>query len=625
MPGGLVFSWLAKGGALKRRGRTDSPGGGGTPPTAILPATLAGSAPVGTASYATVSGALYVDPVAGNDANSGTLNSPFRTVVKAISAVAIGGTIILRAGTYHEGVVGTAGAYGGISITKAGVTIQNYPGEAVWFDGSSPVSGWVVDGSNWRHDGWTLKLDRSPTFTFGVPDDTRPSWQFVNPLYPTAAWPEELFIDGVPKTQVNSLAAVGPGKFFIDQTNQKVYIGDNPAGREVRITDLQVTIVALAANITFRGLGFRRFAPSMPHLGAVKLLRDGDVMENCWFEDISAQSLSCQSGSNIQVRNVTILRAGNMGIHCNNADHILFSRIRVQYANTRLFNPAPASGGIKITRLVDCTVKESVFLDCYTHAVWCDESVALGKIYTCDVQRCAGYGIVMELGGDTIIANCLVTDTGQSGIKVINTDTLQMWNCTVYNACSVTPDPWNVGHTSGRAVDITADDRSPMTSSSVGLDTRKSFPRTDVSMDWVMTQALVKNTIMAKLPFAQGVITIEDYKKNTGTARAWQAFGPDWDGNFYNRLDTSHPTWFSILTNAGAANPSIDFSMSAEHTRTGMDTHSVAVDGADAMNADYTVKPAYKTQVEAGAQPLPSAIATLIGQPAGTLHVGSFR
>ncbi len=67
----------------------------------------------------------------GNDSNSGTLSSPWRTVQKAANTVGAGSTVCVRAGTYNEKVTvnvsGSSGAY---------ITFQNYPGETAVLDGT---------------------------------------------------------------------------------------------------------------------------------------------------------------------------------------------------------------------------------------------------------------------------------------------------------------------------------------------------------------------------------------------------------------------------------------------------------------------------------------------------------
>src|SRR6478735_11853160 len=148
-----------------------------------------GSATVGSASYAIPAGALYVSP-SGSDTAAGTSTAPLKTVAAAIVKVPAGGTLVLRAGSYHEA----------LTIAKK-VTIQNYPGEAAWFDGSSAVSKFVASGTTWRLDGWTAEFDASASYTFGSN-----AGGFVNAAYPMASHPDQVWIDGVAQQQASSLA-----------------------------------------------------------------------------------------------------------------------------------------------------------------------------------------------------------------------------------------------------------------------------------------------------------------------------------------------------------------------------------------------------------------------------------
>jgi len=67
----------------------------------------------------------------GNDANTGTIDSPWRTIQKAAEALVAGDTAYIRAGVYRERVVprnsGSAGNY---------ITYAAYPGETATIDGS---------------------------------------------------------------------------------------------------------------------------------------------------------------------------------------------------------------------------------------------------------------------------------------------------------------------------------------------------------------------------------------------------------------------------------------------------------------------------------------------------------
>ncbi|MDQ3641840.1 MAG: DUF1565 domain-containing protein, partial [Actinomycetota bacterium] len=171
-------------------------------PLALIPGTTpalaseeqVGALAVGTTAYAVPTGAKFVSP-SGSDANPGTESAPWRTLTHAVKTASSGSTIVMRAGTYREGV----------QFYAKTLTIQSYPKETVWMSGSDVVTGWVSDGSAWRKDGWTATFDR--TDYTGV---------MVDPAYPLAAWPDMAFIDGAARRQVASRAEVVPGTFFVD-------------------------------------------------------------------------------------------------------------------------------------------------------------------------------------------------------------------------------------------------------------------------------------------------------------------------------------------------------------------------------------------------------------------------
>lgn len=80
---------------------------------------------------------FYVDAKKGSNANSGTKDSPFETITKAIFSARAAGqysTIVLREGTFYqpEEVV--------LTSSDKGLTIQNYPNEEVWISGGKVIT-----------------------------------------------------------------------------------------------------------------------------------------------------------------------------------------------------------------------------------------------------------------------------------------------------------------------------------------------------------------------------------------------------------------------------------------------------------------------------------------------------
>ena len=106
-------------------------------PETAQPAQAQGRAPKFSLPESDESSTFYVDTNKGNDSNSGTLGSPFRTIDKAVMAARDAGyysTIILREGTFYLTAT--------IELTAEdkGLTIQNYQNEVVWISGGKPLA-----------------------------------------------------------------------------------------------------------------------------------------------------------------------------------------------------------------------------------------------------------------------------------------------------------------------------------------------------------------------------------------------------------------------------------------------------------------------------------------------------
>jgi hypothetical protein len=98
----------------------------------------------------------------GNDTNIGDINHPFKTIPRAVTAVAVGDTIYLRGGIHDFYTDANK-----ISISKSGqdgnlITLQNYQNETVILDFSHQTRGGTVRGINlsgnyWYFKGFTLR------------------------------------------------------------------------------------------------------------------------------------------------------------------------------------------------------------------------------------------------------------------------------------------------------------------------------------------------------------------------------------------------------------------------------------------------------------------------------------
>lgn len=375
---------------------------------------VAGALSLGAASYSIPSDALYVAQ-SGSDVNSGSISSPFATLKAAIAEAANGSTIVIRAGEYRE----NAG-----SISGKELTIQNYPGEKVWFDGSDVETSWTASGAVW----WTplsVKFSHTAGHSQGVDETAR----YTDSLNPLAAWTDMVFIDGDQQWQVASNPTAG--QFSVDYAANRVYVGIDPAGHEVRVAK-RTRFLILNGKTTLRGIGFRRYATETWELGAVYIgsAGGGSIIENCHAYDIATQAISVV-GDDVLVSKCTILRPGQTGIHGDTSHNIIISNCIIYDHNRELFRTQPHCGGIKLTRARDLTIKNNIIdgLSNRSSNVWLDWDCWGGSIVN---NYCKGGrdGVFVEASGRIIVAGNFCEGNANTYAGVLLTISQE---CLMYN------------------------------------------------------------------------------------------------------------------------------------------------------------------------------------------------
>lgn len=415
---------------------------------------------------------MFVAPT-GSDSASGTLESPLATVGSAVAKAAMGGWVLIRAGVYHESV---------LVPEKKGVTIRSYKDEAVWFDGSTILEGWEWSGGSWVHRNWTAKFDHSPTYTRGAPDNTTESWRFVSENYPMAAHPDQFWIDGAELSQVASRSELRHGTFYVDYEQNSIYSGTNPWGREARASDLSKAFVIAGPDSTLEGVGVRRYAPSVPDMGAVYVspsarrtqIRDVDFVEN------STVGLSINAAG-VTIVDVRSTGNGFVGIHATEADDLRLESVRVWNNNTENFNFAPAAGGCKITRSRGVTVLESEFGENNGTGLWFDESVYGVTVASSSFVSNKVHGLHVELSSKVLIANNSFLNNNKSAIEIQNTNLVEVWNNDILH--------------NYKGINIIQDQRVGSDPLIPGRDLRRVTP--DPEMTWIVRDVTVKNNIIS--------------------------------------------------------------------------------------------------------------------------------
>lgn len=548
----------------------------------------AGAGVIGAARYSAPATALYVAPT-GNDANSGTLSAPVRTLARAVRLAPAGATIVLRAGTYRES----------LTLTKA-VTIQNYPGEAAWLDASAPVSGFTKVGTSWSAP-WSYRFDHSPTDTFGAPDGTADTWTFVNPAYPLAAHPDMVWINGAEQRQVASAAAVVPGTFAVDETNGRLILGTDPTGKRVEGSTLAQAFSIFADNVTIRGIGIRRYADSVPHQGVLHTENKNLTLDRVAVIDSATAGVGI-ADTGAKLTNVTITGSGQLGLNAYLADGLVIDRSIVSGNNDEHFNDAPVAGGVKIVSTRDARVTRNELSGNDGAGVWTDEATWAPVITRNIASRNSGDGVYIEMSSHAIVAGNTLTDNGGRAVKVLNSDATQVINNTMSGI--------------DRVMVVAQDSRTPQ-NSAYALDPRH---RDDPNMIFLSKNNVVANNVIelrASAKQALVVSSVEDYTRSYDASELGNVF----NGNFYSRQAKMDPQ-NSVLWAKKAAGYDYYKTVAQFTQGRGMERNSYQY-RASVLDSSYVWSSVVRQRQGAIARPLPAAVATALGVPTTTRVLGA--
>lgn len=544
-----------------------------TAPPAAVAATGAG--PVGSAQYPVPEGALFV-AVSGSDDNPGTEDAPLKTVQQAVTLAVPGQTIVMRAGSYNHRTT--------ITSDKP-VTVQPYPGEAVWFDGSVVVDGWRAEGAVWVRDGWNTNFDTSPTYTRGAPDNTEENWSFINPEFPLAAHPDQVWVAGVPLRQVATIAEVAHGGFAVDNAEGRLVIGSDPAAGEVRASTRIKAFGIQAEGAVLRGVGIRAYATSVPQFGAITVEAPGVVIEQVTIEDNAGTGLFV-AAADATVTDVTTRRNGMMGFGGSRADRLVVTNLVSEGNNTERFNHAPVSGGAKITRSIDVVVRGSSFVDNFGPGLWFDMSNTDGELYANTISGNAGHGLFLEISSGFAVAGNTISDNERDGIKLNNTDRVEIWNNTITD--------------NGRAMLIAQDDRRG----------------DDPGMAWIVDDVRVSNNVFSGAS-GKCLVCVEDYSREY-TA---EQMGVRLEGNVYQRRGDESPAWF-IVWAKGDDDPTIFHDLRRFRSVTGGERAGVELPHGEAQDAEWSGS-AVSGRVAAAARPIPDEILAALGWTDSVVWIGA--
>jgi parallel beta-helix repeat protein len=408
-------SWSASGGTITIDGSYTA---GVLNGTFQVTATIAG---VGAASATvTISGSSVVSIMPGQNIQSVVNSHPAGT------------TFLLRAGVHRNQTITPRSGDSFVGETSGSTRLTMLSGARV-------LSGWSYDGARWYVSGQTQ----------GTTPVTS-SAEACRSTHPRCSFAEDLFFDNVMKYHEDVLSEVGPGEWFFDYAADRIYVGDNPAGRvvETSVTPFLFNQSA-ASNVTVQDLIIEKYATPTGS-GAVNLGYSPNGARN-WI--ISGSEVRWNHGAGIGMDAETIARNNYVHHNCGfgfvgaglnvivEGNQIAFNNIMAGSTSTCGYEPFWGAGGSKWVWTTNLVVRGNFSHHNDGPGLWTDINNIYSLYEDNTIEDNARAGIFHEISYDATIRNNTIRRNGtaknfpwwttDAGIEIVSSRNVEVYGNTL--------------------------------------------------------------------------------------------------------------------------------------------------------------------------------------------------
>jgi parallel beta-helix repeat protein len=214
------------------------------------------------------------------------------------------------------------------------------------------------------------------------------------PGYEGCQWPEDLFLDDRLLLRVTSLAQVAPGKWYFDYATDRIYLGDDPAGRQVETSVSAYAFGGNADNVTLRQLVIEKYA-SPAQAGAIH--GDGTTgwrVEDC--EVRQSHGIGIRIGDAWIVRNCRVHANGQLGL-ARGGTGSLIEGCEIYGNKTVPFKTGFAGGALKFSKSRNLVFQNNRVHDNMGNGVWLDIDNIDYQVRDNVVYNNASQGIFVEI------------------------------------------------------------------------------------------------------------------------------------------------------------------------------------------------------------------------------------
>ncbi|HEU4709287.1 MAG TPA: right-handed parallel beta-helix repeat-containing protein, partial [Methylophilaceae bacterium] len=363
----------------------------------------------------------------GNDANNGTtLDTPFKTIQKAMNVVAGGDTVLVRGGTYREEITANRGG-----SANNYVTVSGYQDEVPVIKGSAIVSGWTLYAGNiWKKTNWTVnsqqvfvdQQDNAGLQQIGMPSTLYGAFEYPAPVG-------------------SGLSSMKAGSFYYDPLSLTLYVwlpdGSDPNTHVMEASVKRRLFFMNASYIYLKKLAFRHTSSSaFAKQGIAVELGSYSVMDQCDvqytdFAGVSAGYLK----TGVQILNSNISNNGNSGINAPGSYDFRVAGNRLNHNNTRNFNQLWHAGGLKAASKAYGVVDHNEVAFNNGSGIWFDyansgNAIVVKNNYVHD-NGPKEAAIFMEVSKNASIYNNVLANNERRGIYISASDNMRVFNNTV--------------------------------------------------------------------------------------------------------------------------------------------------------------------------------------------------
>lgn len=206
------------------------------------------------------------------------------------------------------------------------------------------AASFTVSGSNWKITGQTQTIAARTGECQLIPADGGNAANNFATSYPGCSYQEELFYDDVRQTRVESLGAVGSGKWYFDDTANEIYVGSNPSGHVIETSVTDRAFKKTADNVTISGLIIEKYATPAQY-GPI----DAENTTGWTVTDVELRynhGAGTRIGQSYFIANSRSHHNGQMGI-TGIGDNVIVRNVEIDHNNTAHFDPGWEAGGTK--------------------------------------------------------------------------------------------------------------------------------------------------------------------------------------------------------------------------------------------------------------------------------------